>query len=406
MTNSIWFDSKSAEARSEDAPITEYDVAIIGGGILGASCAYFLSRRKKMKVALIEQKCVAYGSSGRNAGFVLRGIETYYNQCIEKYGREKAKYIYSFAEESQAVLRRFAEECKIDFEYDPCGSLVLADSIEELEDLENSYELLKQDGFAVEVIKADPIDRGFYGALLNNGDFGIHPVKMVRALVDFSRVELFENESVQRIESKRSSEKTLIHTSNQKILASKTLIATNAYTPYLEPWFGPKLQVARAQMLSTFPLKNEILDRVCYANYGWIYFRQLKDKRLLLGGKRNTQLEEEVGLADIVTAPIQIALEEYLADRFPEAAGVGIQHRWSGAMAFTADGLPLLGRHPQHPEVYFAVGCNGHGLGYSTNMAQQLVSLALDGKEPGVFDANRSSLKNTNPAIVDDIDGP
>jgi len=406
MTNSIWFDSKSAEARSEDAPVKEVDVAIVGGGILGASCAYFLSKRKNLKVALIEQKCVAYGSSGRNAGFVLRGIETYYNQCIEKYGREKAKYIYSFAEESQAVLRRFASECKIDFEYDPCGSLVLADSIEELEDLEKSYDLLKQDGFGVELIKADPIDRGFYGAILNGGDFGIHPVKMVRALVEFSKVELLENESVQRIESKRSSNKTLIHTSSQKILAGKTLLATNAYTPYLEPWFAPKLQVARAQMLSTYPLKSEILDRVCYANYGWIYFRQLKDKRLLLGGKRNVQLQEEVGLADIVTAPIQFALEEYLADRFPEAAGVGIQHRWSGAMAFTADGLPLLGRHPQHPEVYFAVGCNGHGLGYSTNMAQQLVLMAMDGKEPGVFCANRSSLKNSNPTIADDVDGP
>ncbi|QQR60081.1 MAG: FAD-binding oxidoreductase [Candidatus Melainabacteria bacterium] len=406
MTNSIWFDSKGREARTEDSPVKEFDVAIIGGGILGVSCAYFLSKRKNLKVALIEQKCLAYGSSGRNAGFVLRGIETYYNQCIDKYGREKAKYVYAFAEESQAVLRRFVDECKIDFEYDPCGSYVLADSIEELEDLEKSYELLRQDGFGVELIKADPTDRGFYGALLNGGDFGIHPVKLVRALAQFSKVELLENEPVQRIETQRSSQKTLIHTNNEKILAGKTLIATNAYTPYLEPWFGPKLQVARAQMLSTYPLKNEILDRVCYANYGWIYFRQLKDKRLLLGGKRNTQLQEEVGLADIVTAPIQIALEEYLTDRFPEAAGVGIQYRWSGSMAFTSDGLPLLGKLPQHPEVYFAVGCNGHGMGYSTNMAQQLVALALDGKEPSVFCANRSSLKNSNSTLCDDVDGP
>ncbi len=404
MTNSIWFDAKGTEARSENSLPIEVDVAIIGGGILGTSCAYFLSKRKNLKVALIEQKCLAYGSSGRNAGFVLRGIETYYNTCIDKYGREKAKYIYAFAEESQAVLRQFAKECNINFDYDPCGSYVLADSIEELEDLEKSYELLKEDNFSVEIIKADPIDRGYYGALLNGGDFGIHPVKMVRALAEYSGVNVLENESVMRIETKRSSQQALIHCTNKKVLADKTLIATNAYTPFLEPWFAPKLQVARAQMLSTYPLKEEILDRVCYANYGWIYFRQLKDKRLLLGGKRNTQLNEEVGLGDIVTAPIQLALEEYLADRFPEAAGVPIQYRWSGSMAFTADGLPLLGKHPQHPEVYFAVGCNGHGMGYSTNMAQQLVSFALDGKPLGLFDINRSTLKR--PTIADDEDGP
>lgn len=404
MTNSIWFDTKGAETSADDSIAKEVDVAIIGGGILGASAAYFLSKRKNLKVALIEQKHLAFGSSGRNAGFVLRGIETYYNTCIEKYGREKAKYIYAFAEESQAVLRNFAAECKTGFDYDPCGSYVLADSIEELEDLEESHELLKEDGFSVELIKADPIERGYYGALLNGGDFGIHPVKLVSALVEFSGVDLLENETVRRIETKRANNKILIHCSNQKVLADKVLLGTNSYTPFLDPWFSPKLQVVRAQMLSTFPLKQEILDRVCYANYGWIYFRQLKDKRLLLGGKRNTQLAEEVGLADMVTAPIQNALEEYLADRFPEAAGVPIQHRWSGTLAFTADGLPLIGRHPQHPEVYFAVGCNGHGMGYSTNMAQQLVAFSLDGKDPGLFNVNRASLKK--PTIADDDDGP
>lgn len=36
--------------------IKHYDVVIAGGGVIGASCAYQLSKRKHLKVALIDAK--------------------------------------------------------------------------------------------------------------------------------------------------------------------------------------------------------------------------------------------------------------------------------------------------------------------------------------------------------------
>jgi (S)-2-hydroxyglutarate dehydrogenase len=49
----------------------QYDVAIIGGGILGASVAYFLSSTGKSRVVLVEQeKSAAFHASSRNSGKV------------------------------------------------------------------------------------------------------------------------------------------------------------------------------------------------------------------------------------------------------------------------------------------------------------------------------------------------
>ena len=44
-------------------------IAVVGGGIVGTACAYYLARAGK-QVTLFEETVVAHGASGRNPGFV------------------------------------------------------------------------------------------------------------------------------------------------------------------------------------------------------------------------------------------------------------------------------------------------------------------------------------------------
>ena len=116
-----------------------------------------------------------------------------------------------------------------------------------------------------------------------------------------------------------------------------------------------------------------------------------------MGGCRQHFVEAEEGYGDLITRPVQQALEHYLRDHFPELAGVAVDYRWSGVMAFTADGLPLLGELPDHPGVYFVTGCNGHGLGYSMVLSRQAVEMAMNvgncAASPAQFSVNRSALR-------------
>jgi gamma-glutamylputrescine oxidase len=387
MTLPVWLD----DTPEAGAPKREerFDVVIIGGGLIGAGCAYLLSQRDNMKVALVESGKIAHGSSGRNGGFVLRGIQSYYNNAVKLYGRKTAAEVYRFAEENQAMIKQFVEKYGNCFDYETCGSYLLACSLEELEELAESADLMRDDGFDLEFLKEDPLERDFYGAMVNPLDVGINPVKLVRALAVASNARIFEDDTVVRIEYDGA---VSVQTASRTLKCERALLATNAYTPLLVSWFVDKIQPARGQAMVTKPLRKRILDRLCYANYGWEYFRQLSDNRLLLGGCRQLFLNEELGYADMTTKSVQGALQSYLKDRFPDVAGVQIDYRWSGLMGFTADGLPLVGESEQIPGLFFAVACNGHGLGYGLNMSKLIVEMAMDGESAGIFDANRPSL--------------
>jgi glycine/D-amino acid oxidase-like deaminating enzyme len=384
MTVSYWLDEQS------DKKQIDTDVAIIGGGIAGASSAYWLQKRN-LKTVVLEAQQPGFGASGRNGGFILRGIVAYYSQAIKAYGRQTAKWIFQFNEETHIYLKEFVEAHGNSFCYDPSGSYLLSSSLEEMQELEQSVTLMQEDGFIVEYLKADPLKRNFYSAIFNSCDAGVHPKKLLNALLVASGAQVFSNSPVfshELLPDKR----IRLYTPDKIITCSTALLTTNAYTSLLEPWFLEKIQPIRGQILVTKPLKKRILDKICYANYGYEYFRQLPDDRLLLGGRREQHREHEIGYADMVTESVQSALKQYLKERFPEAFGVPIDYNWSGIMAFTRDGLPLIGEMNHLPGMFFAVGCNGHGMGYSLALSKLLVEVALDNATSGIFDAKREIL--------------
>jgi len=92
-----------------------FDVAIVGGGIVGLATAYrILERRPSLALAVVEKEHgLAEHQSGRNTGVIHAGI--YY-----KPGSLKA----SLCREGKAALERFAEERGIPF--DRCGKLIVA----------------------------------------------------------------------------------------------------------------------------------------------------------------------------------------------------------------------------------------------------------------------------------------
>ncbi len=58
-------------------------------------------------------------------------------------------------------------------------------------------------------------------------------------------------------------------------------------------------------------------------------------------------------------------------------------------MGFTADEMPLVGRLPDLPNVYFAVGFTGGGMGIGPATAERTADFMLTGTHPGVFSADR-----------------
>ncbi len=171
--------------------------------------------------------------------------------------------------------------------------------------------------------------------------------------------------------------------------AAAVVLAVDGMTDALAPELRPFVTAMRGQVLATEPVEL-LYDRPHYARGGYDYWQQLRDGRLILGGRRDTSLETERTSTDETTAVIQ----EQLAAFAEQLLGLkpAITHRWSGFWGQTADQLPLAGRLPGRDRVWVAGGYSGHGnvLGFECG---DLVAQAILGKptpELAAFDPARA----------------
>jgi glycine/D-amino acid oxidase-like deaminating enzyme len=391
MTASIWQTEPSLFPAKAFSSYEHFDCVIIGAGIAGASVAYALSDLcPKWRVAVIEKHRAAAGASGRNAGFLIAGTADHYGVAVEKYGRAVARDVFAVTVATQRRVKEFlAKHPEIDCDYVPSGSVTLAGTEDESRVLEASATLLREDGFDVEYVATDPLNRKFHGAILNRHDGGIHPAKLTRGLFLASGAAVFEGVECLALDAVNGHVE--VETNCGALRAERVMVTVNAAAPLVADHFRGKIFPKRGQCLSTAPFPRRLLEPVVYANDGFEYFRQLPDGRFLFGGGRRAFQETEVGYDDVTTEGVQNFLERFMATHFPELQGIEIERRWSGVMGFTADGMPSLGALPDVPGVWFSLACIGHGMGFSLEVGAMAAEM-MTGKPPlQWFDARRLS---------------
>jgi glycine/D-amino acid oxidase-like deaminating enzyme len=318
---------------------------------------------------------------------VLAGLSDHYDRTVEEHGRESAREIWQATLEHQRLLREFLSETGAQVNLQECGSWRIGFAEAESAHLARSAALLAEDGFPAEFYKDDPLGRGFHGALGIQSDFGLHPLMLVNALINASGAEVYQGCELKGFGS--DSQGVLVQTGGADFRAQKVLIALNAYAPLVHEHFRPLVAPHRGQILLTAPVEQTLVDRLVYAHHGYIYFRQLPDKRLLLGGWRHEYAESEAGYTDDTSEEVQSALERFMWKYFPETVNATVEARWAGTMGFSCDGLPLVGLLPEDRRIAYAVGFTGHGFGLALEVTRRAVRLLLNGESAGIFGTER-----------------
>lgn len=330
------------------------DVLVIGGGIAGASLLWHLAQRR-VDAVLVERHHLAWGASGRNAGFLLAGVASSYAEAVRTYGREKAREVWAITNENHDRMIEAARGQKVG--HRRLGSAILPASEDERALVIESEHLLAEDGFQA---------RWTGTRLINPRDGEIDPAAMVAALARQADPKAIrEGVDVTTIEPRRHD--VLVRAGEDMCEAGVVILATNAYTPQLVP--SVKIQPTRAQMVATAPVSSAIVDMPVYSNFGYRYWRQLATGEVLLGGWRDTSLETEKTYDDEPTEEIQRHLDRGLADLHVTAE---VTHRWAGTMGFTESGLPMSGPLEGMANVYVCAGFTGHGMGFAFMTAKKV----------------------------------
>jgi glycine/D-amino acid oxidase-like deaminating enzyme len=323
------------------------DVLIVGGGIAGTSLLWHLTQRR-IDAVLVERHHLAWGASGRNAGFLLAGVASSYAEAVRMYGRDKAREVWEITNENHDRMIEAARGQ--DVGHRRLGSAIVPVDDEERALLVESAQLLAEDGF---------IARWDGRRLINPRDGEIDPSAMVAALARQTREgAIREGVDVQTVQPRRSD--VLVRAGDELCEAGVVALATNAYTSQLVP--SLKIQPTRAQMVATAPEASPIAEMPVYSDYGYRYWRQLPSGEVLLGGWRDTSLETEKTSDDEPTEAIQRHLDQAIADLRVKAP---VTHRWAGTMGFTDSGLPMAGPLDGMPNVCICAGFTGHGMGFA-----------------------------------------
>jgi gamma-glutamylputrescine oxidase len=331
------------------------DILVIGGGIAGTSLMHHLARRR-FSAVLAESRHLAFGASGRNAGFLLAGVADCYAEAVRLFGRSKAREVWQITDENHD--RMIEAVAGVDVGYRRLGSVTFASGDDERARLEESAQMLRDDGFAA------PWDGS---RLLNPRDGEVDPAAVVGALAGRLREGVIR-EGVEVTAIEPAGQEVTVRAGESECRAGVVVLATNGYTSLLLPQV--KIQPTRAQMLASAPLSRTVCDVPTYSHFGYRYWRQLPSGEVLIGGWRDTSMETENTLDDEPTPEIQEHLDGKLEEMSPSAE---VTNRWAGIMGFTETGLPLVGSVEGMKNVYTCAGFNGHGMGFAFMSAKQLV---------------------------------
>ena len=368
-TRSFWMIDDPAPLSVPEASTSPVDVVVIGGGLAGWSSAYWL-RRRGIDAIVVDPDPAPAGASARNAGFLMTGTAFSYRESIRMWGREEARRLEQVSWDNRERLAELILS-KHDCDASRTGTWRLAESEDEQVEMGESLRLLTEDGFAYEWVEpsdARALGQRFRGGLAQAGDWCLHPRKLVRALARESGSPRIMG-TVSRFRS-ASGGVTVELTGGQEIQAGRVVVTLNGYASSVLGE-SPGIRPVRAQVLVTEPLDRTVWVRPVYSHYGYFYFRQLRDGRLLVGGARHLYEEDEVGLEDLTTDRLQDELERFLASIVEGAPAV--EYRWSGVMGFTEDSRPVVSRIDDDPAVLLLGGFNGHGVGLAFESARQLV---------------------------------
>ncbi len=400
----------------EDALPRETDVAVIGGGLLGCWAAYWLAKRG-VDVTLIERDVISRGATGRNGGFLTGGAAIGYSATIEAFGREAARAVWTLSAEGRDFAEQVIAEEDIACEFRTPGILSLALTDDALESMRRTLDLMREDGFAGELLNRQAVQAlirtplgpevagGAYapdGGLLHSGRYlaGIaaaarrHGARLCRANV--TALTSHHGEASRRV---------TLSTSIGTIRADHAIVAVNAWSDELVPSLAGLVVPVRGQILSYEPTPQVFQTGIgTDVTATGEYWQQTPDGSIVIGGCRAEAPNGDVGVRDMVPTPdVTGAIEAVIPRLFPRLDGLRVARRWAGLMAFTSDYLPVADAAPDLPGVWVTGGFCGHGMPFGPRVGQLLAEAAATGVTPAALYPLRIGRETLTPLSPPDV---
>lgn len=381
------------------------DVVVVGGGCMGASAAFHLTRLGE-KVTLLEQAHVASGATGHSGAIVRQHYES-------RLGIRLARRSLSF-------FQRFEDETGFDCDFRATGFLSGTRPRDEPA-FDRLFELLKSEGVRVERLTGDEAralephaDLSDYAAVVHDPDAGYaDPIATASGFAGAARREgaTVLDGTAMRSVVVRNGRVAGVRVRGGTIRTERVLLAAGNWTPEIARALGVHLPVrfVRGQVaVLRRPVGLGRPPKIHFDFYHNTYSRPEGEKDVLVGymdtDPRKT-VRDHVLKDDSLPGAVVRDLRARLARRFPDMARAQPHGGWAGVYDVTPDSFPILDiAGPQG--LFVAVGFSGHGFKLSPEIGRLLADYIATGTRPEDLVPLRASRYADGEPVKEDAPFP
>ena len=363
---------------------SDYDVAVVGGGIVGSSVALGLARLGQRVVVLDEGDAAVRAS---RANFALVWVQSK-GLGLPQY----AGWTIRSSEAWSGLAAGLKQETGLDVAFQRPGGFHLCLSQAELEARAQTLERLHDQpgivSYATEILDRERIETMLpgLGPDVVGGSFcaldgHCNSLRLHRAL----HIALARNggvyrpgHRVARIDSAGGA--FMLSTAAGTFTAGKVVIAAGNASRDLAPMVGldAPMQPNRGQVLVT--------ERVApFMRHPVVTIRQTDEGTVMIG---DSQLEEVD--VDAMTMPVSSVMAARAGRMFPLLGRLNVVRMWSGIRVMTRDGFPIYDQSVSHPGAFLVTCHSGVTLAgiHATALAAMIAAGRLD-KDVAAFSARR-----------------
>ncbi len=348
---------------------TKTDILIVGGGITGVLCSYFLKEAGYENI-VVEMDEVGSGASGASSGILYYGTGTNLVPAINLWGKETAQFVWQETAENVKALAMLVEKNGLDCGLRVPGGIMAAATDGEVEILEQEQSELKKIGITHPMLNSQEIKQFYSGQSFKAGlhfhDCAqLYPALFAAQLATKMNLNLYEYTKVENFEKVNGG--FSVKTNNGKIKCNKIIFATNDFPVPPEKSLGLESHFLQESsvIVASQPLEHSVIKKffpkqsilwTMDTNYDIVYEHE---GRLILEMYRLENLQEKLAAY-------------YPGLEFKQEA------TWGSSWAKIKDWFPLAGEF--NPNVYTAMAMSDQGttMGYTT--AKHIVDM-IEGKK-------------------------
>ncbi|MDQ0332959.1 4-methylaminobutanoate oxidase (formaldehyde-forming) [Mesorhizobium sp. YL-MeA3-2017] len=361
-------------------------VVIVGGGIIGVSIAYHLTKLGWRDVVLLERGQLTCGTTWHAAGLVMQLRTTHTMTELCRYGTR--------------LFDELKSETGQDTGFRRTGSLPIARNADRLVEISRLVSLGKSFGVEAHMLSAREVkehyplldDTHIVGGAFIPGDGQTNPVDSTQALAKGARAggaNIFENVSVTGFEIEQGKIKGVV-TDHGTVNCEVAVLCAGAWSRDLGRLAGVNVPLYAAEHMYVTTEADPAIPKdlpVLRDTDGYLYIKEDAGK-LLVGAfephAKPLPMEKLPNRFEFGELPEDWAQFELPMSKaiqvVPLLQSLGIRHFMNGPESFTPDNKFILGEAPEVKGFYVAAGFNSQGILSAAGVGKALSEWIVNGE--------------------------